>query len=116
VFLLVGIVLLLVLPWPWNVVGAACAFVLFLGELLFWHRRVRGQPKKVGAQTLVGQSARVISTCRPEGQVRVGGEIWAARCRDGADPGDAVTVVGRDGLTLVVEPGDRRRSRAVGLD
>jgi membrane protein implicated in regulation of membrane protease activity len=103
VFLIVGLVLLFLLPSPWNVVGSTCAFVLFLGELGFWHRRVRGQPKAVGAQTLVGQTATVISTCRPDGQVRVSGEIWAARCLGGADPGDTVRVVGRDELTLVVE-------------
>jgi membrane protein implicated in regulation of membrane protease activity len=104
VFLIVGIVLLLLLPYPWNVVGATCAFVLFLGELFFWHRRVRGQPNKVGAQNLMGQTATVVSPCRPNGQVRVGGELWAARCPGGADHGDTVRVVGRDGLTLIVEP------------
>jgi membrane protein implicated in regulation of membrane protease activity len=35
--------------------------------------------------------------------VRVGGEIWAARCVLGADVGTAVRVEGRDGLTLLVE-------------
>jgi membrane protein implicated in regulation of membrane protease activity len=104
VFLIVGLVLLFLLPYPWNVVGATCAFVLFLGELFFWHRRVRGQPKKVGAQTLVGQPATVVSPCRPNGQVRVSGELWAARCPSGADQGDTVTIVGRDGLTLLIEP------------
>jgi membrane protein implicated in regulation of membrane protease activity len=102
-FALVALVLLFLLPSPWNLVGFACALVLFLGELLFWHRRVRGQPKKVGAQILVGRTAMVISTCRPDGQVQVSGEIWAARCPGGADQGETVTVVGRDGLTLVVE-------------
>jgi membrane-bound serine protease (ClpP class) len=102
-FALVGAVLLFLLPSPWNLVGFTCALVLFLGEVLFWHRRVRGQPKKVGAQMLVGQIATVISTCRPDGQVQVSGEIWAARCSGGADQGDTVTVVGGDGLTLVVE-------------
>ena len=102
-FAIVALVLLFLLPSPWNVVGFACSLVLFLCELAFWHRRVRGQPKKVGAQTLVGQTATVISACRPEGQVRISGEIWAARCPGGADTDDTVTVVGRDGLTLVVE-------------
>ena len=102
-FLIVGIVLLFLLPSPWNLVGAACSFVLFLGELAFWNRRVRGQPKAVGAQTLIGKTATVISPCHPDGQVRISGEIWAARCAGGADPGDTVTVVGRDELTLVVE-------------
>jgi len=103
VFLIVGIVLLFLLPSPWNLVGSTCAFVLFLGELGFWHRRVRRQPKAVGAQTLVGKTATVISPCHPDGQVRISGEIWAARCAGGADLGDTVTVVARDELTLVVE-------------
>ena len=103
-FLIVGLVLLFLLPSPWNLVGSTIAFVLFLGELGFWHRRVRGRPKVVGPQNLVGQPAVVVSACRPNGQVRVSGEIWAARCPGGADDGDAVTIVGRDGLTLLVEP------------
>ena len=102
-FALVALVLLFLLPHPWNIVGFTCGLVLFLGEVLFWHRRVRGQPKKVGAQILVGKTAAVISACRPNGQVQVSGEIWAARCAGGADQGDTVTVAGRDGLTLVVE-------------
>jgi membrane protein implicated in regulation of membrane protease activity len=35
--------------------------------------------------------------------VRISGEIWAARCSAGADVGEEVRVVGRDGLTLLVE-------------
>ncbi|MGE5273309.1 MAG: NfeD family protein [Verrucomicrobiota bacterium] len=104
-FLIVGLVLLFLLPSPWNLVGSTCFFVLFLGELGFWHRRVRGRPKEVGAQNLIGQTATVISVCRPNGQVRLSGEIWAARCPGGADEGDTVTIIGRDRLTLLVEPG-----------
>ena len=105
-FLIVGVVLLLLLPSPWNLVGCTCAFLLFLGELFFWNSKVRGKPKKVGAQNLIGQTATVVSSCRPKGQVRVGGEIWAARCPSGAGHGDTVRVVDRDGLTLIVEPVD----------
>lgn len=101
-FVLLAIVLLLLLPSPWNVVGFACCLVLFLGEVAFWHRRVRGQRKAVGAQTVIGETGMVVSICRPRGQVRVGGEIWAARCDEGADVGEEVTVVGRDDLTLLV--------------
>jgi membrane protein implicated in regulation of membrane protease activity len=46
----------------------------------------------------------VFSPCRPDGQVQVAGEIWAASCAAGADSGALVRVVGRDGLKLVVEP------------
>jgi membrane protein implicated in regulation of membrane protease activity len=36
--------------------------------------------------------------------VRVRGEIWQARCEDGAEAGDALEVVAVEGLTLVVRP------------
>ena len=36
-------------------------------------------------------------SCRPRGQVRVGGELWQARCDAGADPGAAVRVTAVDG-------------------
>ena len=102
-FLLVAIALLLVLSSPWNWVGAGICFLLFLGEVGFWNSRVRGRQARVGAQTLVGQRATVVSACRPDGQVRLLGEIWHARCAEGADPGESVIVTARDRLTLVVE-------------
>jgi membrane protein implicated in regulation of membrane protease activity len=103
VFVVVALVLLLVLPAPWNVVGFAAGIVCFLGEIGFWHRKVRDRRAVVGAQTMIGQQGTVVWACRPEGQVRISGEIWAARCDEGADPGAAVRVVDRRGLTLVVE-------------
>ena len=102
-FLLVAFVLLVVLPSPWDLVGFALGLVLFGCELTYWHRRVRGRRAVVGAHTLIGESGTVVSACRPTGQVRVSGEIWAASCEPGADPGDTVVVVGRHDLTLIVE-------------
>ena len=102
-FLILGIVLLIFLPSPWNLVGFTVCLVLFFGELLFWNRTMRGRRKVVGAETLVGQEAEVIAPCRPTGQVRIGGEIWEARCDAGADTGDTVRVVEVRGLTLLVE-------------
>ncbi len=103
-FLLLAFVLLLVLDSPWNIVGFGVCFALFIGELLFWNRTVRRRPAAVGVHTLVGREATVTSTCRPDGQVQLDGEIWQARCAAGADAGDSVRVVGRDRLILVVEP------------
>jgi membrane-bound serine protease (ClpP class) len=103
VFLILGIVLLIFLPSPWTLVAFTVCLVLFFGELLFWNRTMRGRRKVVGAQTLVGQQAEVLAPCRPTGQVRVGGEIWEARCDAGADTGDTVRVVEVRGLTLLVE-------------
>ena len=55
----------------------------------------------VGAHMLVGRARH--PPCRPEGQVQLDGEIWQARCADGAEEGDSVRVVARDRLVLVVE-------------
>jgi membrane protein implicated in regulation of membrane protease activity len=110
VFLALAVILLLVLPDPWNVVAAAVSAVLFFGEVGYWQRRVRRQHATVGVHTLVGATGEVVRPCRPYGQVRVGGEIWAAQCEEGADPGTRVRVVRVDSLTLVVEV-DRASTR-----
>lgn len=101
--LILAFALLFFLPTPWNLIGFAISLALFFPELFAWNRSMRGRRKVVGAQTLIGRQATVVEPCRPSGQVRVGGELWGARCEEGADRGESVRVVGRDGLTLLVE-------------
>jgi membrane protein implicated in regulation of membrane protease activity len=103
VFLGVALVLLLVLPSPGNYIGFAIGLVLFAGEVVFWNRTVRRRRAQTGAETLIGQTAIVVTACRPDGQVRLLGEIWEAHCEEGADPGESVVVAGQDELELVVE-------------
>ena len=105
--LLVAAILLaiFVLPSPWGLVAVIAAAALEVGETLFWIRlSKRGRPF-VGAETLIGATASVVSPCLPHGQVRVHGELWQARCSDGADVGETVRIkaVEMDGLTLLVE-------------
>jgi len=103
VLIILAIALLLLLPSPWSFVGFFVVFGLWLVELLLWNRTVKHRRKAVGAQTLIGREAVVSAPCRPIGQVRLDGEIWAARCNAGASPGDRVRVIGRERLMLVVE-------------
>lgn len=98
-----AVVLLLLLPTPWNVVGFIVVLPIWVLELFGWNRTVKHRRKAVGAQTLIGRDAIVSTPCRPVGQVRLDGEIWEARCDAGASVGDRVRVIGRDRLTLVVE-------------
>ena len=77
---------------------------LWILELLAWNRSMKGRRKAVGAQTLLGREAVVMTACRPRGQVRIDGEIWEARCDAGAGEGDTVRIVDRDNLALIVEP------------
>jgi membrane protein implicated in regulation of membrane protease activity len=102
--ILLAIVLLLVLPGPWNVVAFVVVTLLWFVELYGWSRTVKKQRRVVGAQNLIGQNAVVTEPCRPLGQVRIDGETWEARCQAGASTGDTVRVIGRDQLTLIVEP------------
>jgi membrane protein implicated in regulation of membrane protease activity len=57
----------------------------------------------MGPETLVGETAQVVTPCRPTGQVRLQGELWQARCEEGADVGEHVRVRALEGLTLIVE-------------
>jgi membrane protein implicated in regulation of membrane protease activity len=102
--LLLGAILLAVLvidpPAGWILVGIAA--VLEIGELAFWVRWNRRRHAEVGAETLVGRYAVVVVSCRPEGQVRLDGELWQARCEEGASAGETVVVERLEGLTLSV--------------
>jgi len=104
--LFVGAVLLalFVLPAPWGLVFVAASAVVEVAETYFWIRLSRRRRIQAGAETLIGARAVVASPCRPAGQVRVQGELWRARCEAGAEPGETVRIVGREGLTLLVEP------------
>jgi membrane-bound serine protease (ClpP class) len=56
-----------------------------------------------GGESLVGGSAVVVTPLVPEGLIRMGGEQWSARATQGSvSPGEKVTVVGREGLCLLV--------------
>jgi membrane-bound serine protease (ClpP class) len=103
--LLVGAVLLAVyvLPDAWDVPVIAVAAVIEVAETFFWIWLSRRGRVKMGPETLLGMTAEVMAPCRPIGQVRVQGELWRARCEEGAETGERVLVRALEGLTLVVE-------------
>jgi membrane protein implicated in regulation of membrane protease activity len=93
-----------VLDGPWDVLVVVGALVLEVGEIVFWFWYSKRRRIQVGAETLIGRPGVVITECSPLGQVRVAGEIWAARCASGAGVGTAVRVEALEGLTLLVQP------------
>ena len=80
--------------------GAVLVFGVVLGALL----RSRRRPVVTGEATLLGTEGRVATWSGEAGQVQVRGERWHARASRPLVPGDAVRVIGRDGLWLLVEP------------
>ena len=91
----------------WAVALVATTGAIECSQTLFWLWYSQRQAVRVGAETLIGKVVEVAQECRPYGHVRIEGELWRARCEEGADSGERVRIVGRDGLTLeaVREPG-----------
>jgi membrane protein implicated in regulation of membrane protease activity len=91
------------LPTPWSFVAVVAAAAVEVAELavFIWYSRRRRAT--TGAEALPGTIGVVVQPCRPIGQIRVAGELWRARCEEGADPGDTVVVesLGPD-LMLIV--------------
>jgi membrane-bound serine protease (ClpP class) len=91
------------LAWP-VIAGATIVsvglFLLVLAMLV----RARRRPVSSGDAALVNSAGQVISWTNGEGQVLAMGERWHARGPGSLAVGQQVRVVGRDGLTLRVEP------------
>lgn len=105
--MLVVIALLLavfVLPSPWGLVAVVVGAVLELAEtglFIWWSKRRKAT---VGVDSLVGKVGVASSALWPEGQVKITGELWQARCAGGCDTGTHVVVRAVEGLMLVVDP------------
>jgi len=102
-----ALVVLHVVRGPWALVLLIGTGVFELSQTAFWLRYTSRRAVQVGAETLLGRVVEVAQECRPLGYVRVQGELWQARCDEGARAGEQVRVTGRDGLLLTVarEPG-----------
>ena len=100
-----------VLPHPWGIVAVVASLGIEVGEAWFWIWLSRRRRSVVGAEALVGATAVVVTACRPDGQVRIAGEIWRASCAAGADVGQIVRVLRVDALTLVVTPEEAAAAR-----
>jgi membrane protein implicated in regulation of membrane protease activity len=102
------IVLLLQVGSPWAFVLLLLAALAEVAELLFlrrWAKHLRRRYKPVDPdEALVGLVAEVVTPCRPNGQVRIRGEIWEATCAIGAGEGASVRVERVESLTLFVVP------------
>ena len=70
-----------------------------------WSKRIGRRTKATtGAEGMIGKRAEVVQECRPDGTVRVDGELWEAHCEQGASRGTTVRIASVRELTLVVKP------------
>ena len=105
-FLALALLLFLILPDPWNVVGGVVSLVCGVVEITYWQRRMRRVKVATGIENLIGATGEVTAALAPVGQIHVLGELWQARASSDVPPGTSVRVVGVDGLMLDVEPVD----------
>jgi membrane-bound serine protease (ClpP class) len=103
-FIFLALLLFIVLPSPWNVVGGVAALACSVVEITYWQRRMRRQKVQTGVENLIGSTGEVSEPLAPVGQIRVLGELWEARASSELPRGTRVRVVAVDGLTLEVEP------------
>lgn len=109
-FPVLGLSLFWLVPMP-----LALGLYLPLSALSVWIGAVTVQalaaPASTGAEGMRGQRGRVEAADGRTALVRVGGELWKAASPRALVPGQTVTVVGIDGLTLRVHPLEGDASR-----
>ena len=106
-FLLLALLLFLVLPSPWNIVGGLASIACGVFEITYFHRRMKRQKVQTGVEHLVGATGEVSEQLAPSGSIRVLGELWEAHSSSEVPAGARVRVIAVRGLTLEVEPVDR---------
>ena len=105
--LLIALVLaFLLFPPPWNFVVVVAAAVCETGVVVIGMWYTRRRRSQVGTQTLIGDTAEVITALAPAGQVKLGGEIWQAHSEEGAQIGETVRIRSVKDLTLEVDRTD----------
>ena len=86
------------------ILGFALSSALLLFFVIGMALKAYRRPVTSGAEELVGAIGEAVSGFPGAGSVHLHGETWSARSERGIAPGARVRVVGRDGLTLLVEP------------
>lgn len=86
------------------VIGAtAVSAAFFLLVIAMLVRSIR-RPVVTGREALLGARGQIVAWDGTNGRVRVNGEIWQAHSTHAVSLGSRVTVTGREGLVLIVEP------------
>jgi membrane-bound serine protease (ClpP class) len=105
-WIVLALVLLHVIEGWWAITLLLAVGLFELSQTVFWLRYTSRKSSVVGAEALVGRVVEVSDECLPNGRVRVQGELWNARCPEGAARGERVRITGLDGLTLEVVRAD----------
>ncbi len=90
-----------------TAIGAGAGFGIITIFLTTIALRARRNKVTTGGDALLGEVAVAQTALDPTGQVLVRGELWQAHALAGAQPGDRLRIVSRNGLLLEVERDQR---------
>jgi membrane-bound serine protease (ClpP class) len=91
-------------PSVWVILIMNASALAFHEIILRPGLRIQGMAHRMGLDTLLGEVGEVVGPIDPTGTIRIHGELWTAAAKSPIEPGQAVRIVGRDGLRLLVEP------------
>ena len=102
--LIAGFVVFVVVGGPIGIAAIVAGALMELGELYLWSRYLGRIRVRTGVEGLVGEKGWTISECRPDGKVRVHGEIWQAVSEEpgGLAEGTEIEVTAVEGLRVTV--------------
>lgn len=98
-----AILALLFLEGPWRIIVPTLLLMTDVFSIIVW-LRWRKRPSVTGSEGLVGLRGIALTDCRPDGQVKVKGQLWKARATEPVYEGDEIVVVDSSSMTLEVLP------------
>ena len=90
------------LSWP-VIVGTTLTTAVVIFGFVAAAAKAHRRPAMTGSEEMIGSRGEIIEWSEAGGRVHVHGETWSARGDRPFQPKEKVRVVGRDGLTLIVE-------------
>ena len=94
-------------------IAVMVAYAVFAVVDFWFVTRILKRQAVVGLPTMIGSRGKVARPLTPEGQVNIKGELWGAEAIDGhIDSGELITVVGQDGLKLIVRKAGENNPKA----
>ena len=106
--LILGSLMLIRTPEPFMqisrgvIIGTSLATAAFFAFVAGAGLKAQKRRPATGLEGLIGEVGTARTKLNPEGQVFVRGELWNARCEEGAEEGERVKVAGVEGLKLRV--------------
>ena len=96
-FIVGTLIAFLFLDGIWKIALIAGVALLELAEIALW-LKWRKVTSSTGVEAMVGMTGVALSDCRPDGQVRVKGQIWNDTSSEPLTAGDKIEVTRTEGL------------------